>query len=510
MRIKKVRIKNFRSYREEVSIDINDLTTFVGKNDIGKSTVLDALDIFFNEGKGSVKLDKDDINKTGLTEGDNEIIISVVFEDLPNTLIIDSSNETNLTSEFLQNQDDELEVIKVFPNAGKEKVVIRAYHPTRIECKDLLLKKITELKSILDEHSIECIDRTKSAVIRQSIWNHFRSDLQRNILDIDVTKEDAKKIWDKLKSYLPLYSLFQSDRKNSDSDSEVQDPLQYAVQEILRDEDLIRRLNQVANEVEEKLRIVANNTLEKLNEMNPEIANSLYPVIPPSDSLKWTDVFKKVSIAGDDEIPINKRGSGVKRLILLNFFRAEAERRRQEENFTSVVFAIEEPETAQHTDHQKKLIQALVELASFENTQILLTTHSPTIVKELEFENLRLIKKTDNIKNIIPIQQSQLPYPSLNEVNYVAFDEITPEYHNELFGFIESEGQMANYNNGKPKRLYIRQRQNGSTLKEQKNLTEYIRHQIHHPENAHNIRFTGIELKESIDLMRDFILALSN
>ena len=48
MKIKTIKIKNFRSYKDEVEIEFGDLTAFVGKNDIGKSTVLEALDIFFN------------------------------------------------------------------------------------------------------------------------------------------------------------------------------------------------------------------------------------------------------------------------------------------------------------------------------------------------------------------------------------------------------------------------------------------------------------------------------
>ncbi len=49
MKISKIKIENFRSYADEISVDINNLTTFVGKNDVGKSTILEALDIFFNE-----------------------------------------------------------------------------------------------------------------------------------------------------------------------------------------------------------------------------------------------------------------------------------------------------------------------------------------------------------------------------------------------------------------------------------------------------------------------------
>ena len=65
--------------------------------------------------------------------------------------------------------------------------------------------------------------------------------------------------------------------------------------------------------------------------MNPEVADTLTPVIPDYDALKWADVFKKIDISSDEDIPLNKRGSGVKRLILLNFFRAEADRREKKE-----------------------------------------------------------------------------------------------------------------------------------------------------------------------------------
>jgi predicted ATP-dependent endonuclease of OLD family len=49
MRLVELRLKNFRCYRELVSITINDLTCIIGKNDIGKSTFLDGLDCFFND-----------------------------------------------------------------------------------------------------------------------------------------------------------------------------------------------------------------------------------------------------------------------------------------------------------------------------------------------------------------------------------------------------------------------------------------------------------------------------
>ncbi|KGO89896.1 ATP-binding protein [Flavobacterium suncheonense] len=508
MKIKTIKIKNFRSYKDEVEIEFGDLTAFVGKNDIGKSTVLEALDIFFNDGKGIIKLDKEDINKQALAAGDTETVITVCFEELPTKIVIDSTNETTLENEYLLNSNGQLEIIKKYTNAGKEKVFVKANHPTGNNCADLLQKKNTELQKIIKENSITCSNQTINAVMRTAIWQHFTIELDLSEIEIDVTKGDTKSIWDKLQTYLPLYTLFQSDRKNSDGDSEVQDPLKEAVKQILNDPALKTKFDEIADEVKTKLQDVATRTLAKVQEMNPEIASSLNPVIPETNSLKWNDVFKSVSITGDEDIPINKRGSGVKRLILLNFFRAEAERRKIEENIPSIIYAIEEPETSQHTEHQKKLIKAFLELSKIANTQVIITTHSGTLVKELEFQHLRLVKLDNTTKTIEKVLPNCLPNPSLNEVNFLAFTEVTEEYHNELYGYIELESEMTNFRNGKATMAYNKQRRDGSIVVENVVLTDYIRHQIHHSENTHNTRFTFQQLSDSVNLMRTFIQTL--
>lgn len=505
MQIKSLTLQNFRRYSNAVTIEFENLTAFVGKNDVGKSSILEALDIFFNDGRGCIKLDKDDINKIEASCGNNEISIAICFENLPDTVVIDATNETTLESEYLLNESRQLEIVKKYPNAGSAKVYIRAYHPTNPNCSDLLLKKDSELRRILSSQSITCADQTRNAVMRKAIWEYYSDDLRFATTDIDVTKNDAKAIWEKLQKYLPLYTLFQADRKNTDGDSEVQDPLKEAVKEILAEESLAATLHSVAEEVERKLKEVSSRTLEKLQEMSPDVANSLNPVIPSSASLKWTDVFKGVSITGDNDIPINKRGSGVKRLVLLNFFRAEAERRLQERNAPSIIYAIEEPETSQHTENQKKLIRSFLTLSEADNTQIIITTHSASIVKELEFRNLRLISYEDGAEKVQPVDPGQLPYPSLNEVNYLAFSEITEEYHNELYGFIEEQDWLGEYKTGKETSPYIRLLRDGKERQEQKILSERIRNQIHHPENNRNPHYTEEELHESIRLMRAFI-----
>lgn len=502
MEIKNITLYNFRDYQKETTVAFNDLTVFVGKNDVGKSTILEALDIFFNENKGVIKMDNNDINVDNKDNGDNEIRISVTFEDFPEELTLDATNVTNLKDEYLLNSDGNLEILKKYPKAGKEKVFLKANHPSNSNCSNLFLKKNTELKRILT-NDMNCQDKSKNAEIRKTIWEYYEDDLQLQETEIALDKADAKNTWNQLKKYMPLFSLFQSDRENSDNDDEVQDPMKYAVAQILNNQELQQQLDEIASQVEDKLKEVSKNTLVKLNEMNPEIAESLSPNIPSREKLKWKDVFKNVSITGDENIPINKRGSGVKRLVLLNFFRAEAERRQKEDNIPGIIYAIEEPETSQHPKHQRKLIDAFKELSQADNTQVILTTHSPAIVKLLEFESLRLVKKNQNDK-VEHIQKGDLPYPSLNEVNFLAFSESNEEYHNELYGYLESESLLGNYKNGKDKFLYKRYWK-GELQEKQKIFSEYIRHQIHHPENKENERYTFEELQDSINQMRTFL-----
>ena len=94
-------------------------------------------------------------------------------------------------------------------------------------------------------------------------------------------------------------------------------------------------------------------------------------------------------------------------------------------------------------------------------------------------------------------------------MNYLVFEEATEEYHDELYAFIEYQGWKSTYKQEKPTMLYHKQLQNGNTRDEQIILTEYIRHQIHHPENHLNQRYTKEELRQSIDDMRTFIVNMT-
>lgn len=390
MKLESIRLKNFRGYLTERTIPFSDLTALIGKNDAGKSSIFDALEIFFNN--KSIKCEKDDLH---IDANNTNIEITCVFSDLPDELIIDTAFPTTLEDEYLLNGDGNLEVKKVFSATSANpsaKIFIICNHPGVTNGNDLLVLKRQDLIARATQLNLPETNyngRINSS-IRAAIRNSFQ-DLELAETALLVDKEDTKKVYTAIENYLPIYAIFQSDRKSKDDDKEVTDPMQIAVKQALAE--LIPEIEHIKQEVRNKAIETANRTLEKLHEMSPELADQLIPEFKTEP--KFDSQFK-LSLKSENNISVNKRGSGFRRLILLNFFRAEAERRRANHDGNQIIFAFEEPETSQHPDHQEMLIKAFIEISNTPNSQILLSTHTPALASFLPLESLRFIEQVNN------------------------------------------------------------------------------------------------------------------
>lgn len=390
MKLEKITLRNFRCYQERIEFLVDDLTCIIGKNDIGKSTILESLDAFFNENIEAGDLSTDHSN--------NVIEIGCIFSGIPDSIVLDSSIPTSPASEGILNEDGKLEVIKMFTigsTVGKA-IYLNCYHPNAPELQNLLSLKNASLKLKAEELGIDLsrINRTKNPPLREALRNHYSQERQIIQLKVDGnlnTEDNLKTVWSSLKNTLPIYTLFKVDKSLDDKDKDVQDPMKAAVEETLAIPEIKELLDQIEEKVKEKSTEVADRIIEKLKDIDHSLAERLISDFKKAPT--WKNVFD-LTLLNEHNIPLNKRGSGVRRLVLLSFFQAQAEKRKNEKNAPSIIYAIEEPETSQHPNNQLLLIQSLIDLAQRENTQVLFTSHSANLVREIPLTSLRFISET--------------------------------------------------------------------------------------------------------------------
>lgn len=396
MKLESVTLKNFRAYKDETTVKISDLTTIIGRNDVGKSSILEALEIFFNN--DTIKIEAADCH---VRAEDRVVEIICEFSDLPNPLVLDAQAETTLAQEYLLTAHGTLRVKKCWTCSAKpkEEVFVCASHPRAESYDDLLQLTQPQLRTRMRDLGVneDGVNRNSNPAMRAAIWGHS-SDLQLVDTNIAVTKADSKQIWDRLSAHLPLFALFQSDRASRDSDSEVQDPMKLAVATALAEPGIQERLAEVVAAVRTKAVELAVRTHEALSRLDPGLASELVPEFKADP--KWAGLFT-LSLNSDDGIPVNKRGSGIRRMILVSFFRAEAERRLAEGTSRNIIYAIEEPETSQHPHNQKILLESFKDLSAENGCQVLLSTHSPGFANYLPLDGFRFVSKQGDGSRIV-------------------------------------------------------------------------------------------------------------
>ena len=191
-------------------------------------------------------------------------------------------------------------------------------------------------------------------------------------------------------------------------------------------------------------------------------------------------------------------------------------------------FLIDEPETFLHPYAQNKLLDALEVISG--SSQIFLSTHSPYLLKKYDSgtHSLNIFSKQADGFNSTPSSQNELDLfgtssPTWGEINYVAFGMPTVEFHNELYGFIQTKAILEDCDNCREENFenwleqhglsknkkYVRELKDGTTKEYDTTLPTFIRNLIHHPENQHNDRYSNEELNSSIEALLRIYKSLS-
>jgi len=408
MKISKLILENFRGFYGKHEISFDNFNVFIGKNDQGKSSILEAIDIFIYEGKGSVKIESTDLNVNAQKDKISEFKIGIEFSDIPEYVIIDTTNSISLENECLLNENNLLEIWKIFRNGRLADTFLRCKHPVNDDfLENIMNKKINELKKFVEEKGISVNDRRKAADLRKSIREYYikkDGELIYETIDLPINTEVLKDILSQLNKYLPIYALFQSDRKNIDQDAEIQDPLKIKIEQVFKKEHIQKALENIAKEVNNEIKEIADLIIRKFKEIST-IETSIYPDIPNVSDLKWKDVYKNLGFKTEDDIPLNKKGSGFRRIVLLSSLLADVEKKTEGNEDSHVIYAIEEPETSLHPDLQIKLVNSLIELSKKANYQIILTTHSPALIRLFETKHIKYVEKVEGKSKVFDFSE---------------------------------------------------------------------------------------------------------
>jgi Recombinational DNA repair ATPase (RecF pathway) len=174
MKISKLILENFRGFYGKHEISFDNFNVFIGKNDQGKSSILEAIDIFIYEGKGSVKIESTDLNVNAQKDKISEFKIGIEFSDIPEYVIIDTTNSISLENECLLNENNLLEIWKIFRNGRLADTFLRCKHPVNDDfLKNIMKKKRSELQEFVEEKGISVNDRRKAADLRKSIREYY-------------------------------------------------------------------------------------------------------------------------------------------------------------------------------------------------------------------------------------------------------------------------------------------------------------------------------------------------
>jgi len=207
------------------------------------------------------------------------------------------------------------------------------------------------------------------------------------------------------------------------------------------------------------------------------------------------------------QIQLDRLGSGYEMIfaLLYSFYLSQ-------QSGKQLIVLIDEPELHLHPSLQDHFVKLLLEFSK--TAQVILTTHSPLLVKQLfNNENIiaRVLLKEGDEVQVLPVEERLLPYLSANEINYLAFGLATEEHHNELY-------EELKYLKGDDKGIknfdkdYFQGEKNETKSfpwkgnENEVSIHTFVRNQIHHAKE--NGKAELDDIKRSITKMREYLREL--
>ena len=405
MKIKRIRIENFRSFQDE-TIVLNRYSCFVGPNGAGKSTVLAALNVFFQERTAATDISKLIDEDYFRKDTAYPARITLVFEDLPQRAREELAayvrqDELVVTAEALfddaigvgavrhYGQRLGMEAFRAFFEAEKAGAkagdLAPIYEGLRAQFADLpnVRTKDDKAQALRDyeaAHPEQCVlipspddfygVNSTGKIARFVQWVYVPA----------VKNAGEEGLEAKNTALGKLIARAVRSRTNFDAELEALKADALGRYRELLDRNLAS-LTEISQSLQRRLEAWAHPNVRLGMEWLSDPSKSVV-VQPPVAGIKTGE--------GDFLGSLARMGHGLQRSYLLALLQELAD--SDAPDAPTLILGCEEPELYQHPPQARHLADVFGQLATG-NTQILVTTHSPLFVSGNGFENTRLVQQ---------------------------------------------------------------------------------------------------------------------
>jgi predicted ATP-dependent endonuclease of OLD family len=402
MKIQSVRIKNFRTLKD-VAIPFDSVTTLIGPNGTGKSTVLRALDWFFN-GRPGLLTERD----CSFGASDEDIEVQVTFDDLTEKDRAElgkyAPEGTTTFTAWKRRSKDGAESIsansKSYPpfndirskgSAGDKRVV---YNELRESDPSLGLPPWSSLDAANQamttweaSHTDQLIDAPES--LQTNFFGFNSGGKMSGLFDFVLVTADLRA----------------SEESVDGKSSIIGRILERSVDRAAADEEIAKIVEESRAKQQTVYAEKFKAQLEKMTAQLNDVVSSYSPgravtVSPAEVELKAPrTTFEVAVLDGATETAVERQGHGFQRTLLISALQLLA--RSGAASAEGVIcLAIEEPELFQHPIQAQTFAKVLRSLAedTSKRIQVAYATHSPYFLEARHFHQIRrLTRSSDEI-----------------------------------------------------------------------------------------------------------------
>lgn len=397
VRLSSARIRNFHCLRD-VTVEFDDITSIIGPNDAGKSSVLRALDWCLN---GTNSLSEKDVSFYAEPE-EQWIEVAVTFTDF------EPGEREAIGDLFLPAGAESLTISRSWQN-GQESATceVMAYPPfASVRDRSLTAPKALEAyKALQNDGSLllPTVSSKGKAETAMREWEQAHLD-QLVAQPIDAASLiGSKGVIAKYFEYVFVSVDMRAGEQGRESKGSILsrlagslDKKEFEDRIQALDMQVERRKAAIIEEFQTKTEALSGGLSAEVNRLCAGRSVHIDPVSKrPRPSI---ELELRVS-HGKTRAGLEYQGHGVQRATMLAAMLHLADRDRMEEERKSILLAIEEPEIYQNPIQARNLAGALRERATVEGSRlsVVYATHSPVFADPLQPEQVRRLGRPRNV-----------------------------------------------------------------------------------------------------------------